>query len=170
MTETRQRLWDLVRPLVYVGWGVAVTRFALDMFAPEHAEYIGVYYVMPAVLLVCGIRKRFAQVSFARFSLAMVMVAALVWALPNIVTYTVGQFMEWDHGRFAPGQEVVDAAGDVTLVGQKAAPHAESTLGKIRTGALVGAATGLGGIFWMFVWGVVVAWLPSRRGGKTEST
>ncbi len=164
MLPKLRALFDLVRPLVYIGWGVAIVRFALDVFARDYAWYFGVYWIMPVVVIVFGVRKHFAGVRFWRFVRAMILVGFCVWALPNSFSYPVAQFQGWTHGRFDPRVIGEDADGNEIVVHQgKAMPIAKTPLGKLGSGVGLASLTGLAGSFWMLVWGIPIAWLPVRK-------
>ena len=158
-------LWSRIRWIVFIGWIVAAIRFAFDLYAASHQDVavqhfhegqflmplwlVGVYYVMPVVYLVAGIRRTFAGVSFGRFALACRIIGLLVWGLPNLITYGTAQFQEWTFGRFTPKTRGPDV-GDTTLK-------------KLGATASIGALTSFAGTVWTLVTGTLLAWLPSRR-------
>ena len=69
--------------------------------------------------------------------------------MPNAIAYTLGQFQGWEHGRFEP---------DV-----RAAPIADSSLGKLGLGLMQGGLTALAGAVWSVAIATLLLWLPSRR-------
>jgi hypothetical protein len=75
-----------------------------------------------------------------------VAIGLLVWALPNVVVYTTGQFMGWTHGRFEPQKQ--------------GPPVAETPLAKLGVGIATGMLTAIGGIVWSLLWMTVAIWLP----------
>ncbi len=158
-------LWSRVRWIVFIGWIVAAIRFGFDLYAAGRpqvaAEHFhedkflmpfwlgGVYYVMPIVYLVAGIRRTFAGVSFGRFALACLLIALLVWGLPNLITYGTAQFQGWTFGRFTP---------------EKRGPKlGTTTIEKLGAAGTLALLTSFAGFVWTFVLGTLLAWLPSRR-------
>ncbi len=140
-------MWSVLRPLVFLGWAIAAGRFALEWIAPDASMYFGVYYVMPLVLLVFGLRGHFDGVGFWRLVLCMFLTAILVWGIPNSVSYTVAQFQGWTHGRFGP---------------DRAPPIADTAGARILVGLSIGGLTALAGTVWMIGFSLFFAYLPAR--------
>src|SRR5690606_16125760 len=101
--------------LVLFGWAVAAVRLALDALWPEGpvTMYFGLYFLMPLPIAWVGLTWRWGPVRWTSMAITMVVVAVLVWGVWNSIAYTVGQFAGWQHGRFAPGVELVAADGTV---------------------------------------------------------
>lgn len=144
MAEEKRGIWGEIKLLVFIGWAIAVIRLILDVAAPGISMWIGVYYLMPIALLYCSV-KGMIRLSWGRMALGMIIVGALVWAVPNMISYTLAQFQGWQFGRFAP-----DRAG----------PLAATAGAKLLTGCGTGAATGVAGSIWMIIWGTLLVWLP----------
>lgn len=145
-----------VKGLIVFGWIVAAIRFVLDITATDAAMFFGVYYAMPLAYLYMGVKAKFDHLSWTRLALTMVVVAFFVWLIPNVLTYTTAQFMEWDFGRFAPG---------------RAAPIADGSIGKLITGLTLGFGTMLAGTGWSIVFATLFIYLPKRlraRAPKAE--
>lgn len=139
----------VVRPLLLAGWAIAAVRLGLDAFAPALSMWFGVYYLMPVVAFVVGRGGAFDGVRWPRFALCMIVTGALVWGVPNLISYGTAQFAGWTHGRFQPNE--------------RSAPIGETTSAKLVAATMVGVATAAVGSVWMIVTGTLVAWLPSRR-------
>jgi hypothetical protein len=92
----------------------------------------------------------------------MVALGFAVWGVCNSVTYTVGQFMEWTDGRYFPGELVTDASGVETYVDGRAAPLADSALGKVGAGLLHGALSSVAGSVWCIAFGTLFVWVYRR--------
>lgn len=137
------KTWSRVCGLVIFGWIVAVIRFGLEIVAPEQSMFFGVYYGMLAAYLC--ITGKLDDLSWPRLAEAMIMVAFLVWFIPNAISYTVAQFMGWQHGRFA-----AETLGDTASR-------------KIISGVGTAVGTFVGGTLWSLVFGTLVIWLPGRR-------
>lgn len=99
-----RELWSLVRPLVLVGWVVAGIRYVLEWTAPGMSMWFGVYYVVIPLLAYFAVTRRFDRCAWPKAALAMVLLAVLVWGLPNLIAYATAQFQGWTHGRFAEGR------------------------------------------------------------------
>ncbi len=140
-------LWSRIRPLVFIGWGVAAIRLGLEWTEPAATYWFGLYFVMPLPLLYLGWRGRFDGLSWPRLALAMFVLAICVWGLTNAVTYSVGQFMGWQHGRFAPN---------------RAAPIEDNPLMKVVRGLSVGGLTALASAVWLLAFATLLVWLPRR--------
>lgn len=138
-----------VFPLILIGWGVAAIRLVLEFAAPAAAMFFGVYIVMPIAFAYFGfMTPRFHGWRWRLVPLAAVMVAATVWLLPNAIAYTLAQFMEWDHGRFAADRSV---------------PIADSAGRKILSGVGIAFGTGLAGTVWCTFCMTLLLWLPGRN-------
>jgi hypothetical protein len=149
---TLSQTWRYVRWLVFFGWIVAGIRYILEFVAPEQAWYFGVYFVMPLAYLYYGITGKMDDLSWKHLALAMIMVAFFVWFIPNAVAYTTGQFMGWQHGRFA------------------ADPIAASSPGKLGTGVRIAFITFIAGALWSILFSTLVTWLPGHvRRRKVQS-
>jgi hypothetical protein len=148
-------------PLVLLGLGVGLLRYALEFAAPDQSMYFGVYFVMPVALLVVGIRGTWGAIRWPALLGTMVLMCLIVWGIPNTLSYTTAQFQGWNHGRFYH-----EGPGD-----HRAAPIAATTFGKLGWGFLQGLATSVAGTIWCTVIGTVVIWLPGRlrRRGSTTT-
>jgi hypothetical protein len=135
-------------PLVVIGWIVAAIRLTLEFQAPEQSMWFGVYYVMPILLIVIGLGRRWGPIGWVAMAATTSLLAVLVWGVPNSISYTLAQFLEWTHGRFEP--EV------------RAAPIASEPLKKIGVGLLQGLLTSLAGAVWCTVAGTLFIWIPER--------
>lgn len=149
MKDAIRSVGRAVFPLIIIGWAVAAIRLVLEFVAPGAAMYFGVYFVMPIVFAYFGFATpRFHGWRWRLIPLAAVMIAIGVWLLPNAVAYTLAQFMEWDHGRFAADRSV---------------PLAESPARKILSGVGIAFGTGVAGTVWCLFWMTLVVWLPGRN-------
>ena len=153
-----------LRGLVIFGWSIAAIRLMLDAWVPDNpAHYsVGVFYLIPLALAYIGLTRRWGPIPWKSLALTMLMLGLLVWAVPNTIAYTTGQFMEWDHGRFAPGTEVTGPDGETVLQGQKAAPLQPTAMGKIGSGMFMGMLGGVVGTVFCTVLGTLLIWLPGR--------
>lgn len=150
-------LWNAIRPLVFIGWGIAAVRLALEFVAPDASMYVGVYYLMPIVLIAYSVKKRFDDLLFLRLMLGMLIVGVLVWGLPNFIAYSTAQFQGWEHGRFAAG---------------RSEPLREGTAARLLAGISIAWKTSLVGTFWMAVWSFFATWIPGalrRRRGRAAA-
>ncbi len=142
-----RELWPLVRPLVLVGLVVAVIRYVLEWTSPGISMWFGVYYVVIPLLAYFALARRFDRCSWPKAALAMVLLAVLVWGLPNLVAYATAQFQGWTHGRFAEGR------------GPK--PQ-DSTLRKLLASLGVAAGTTVAAAVLSIVVVTLFGWLPKR--------
>jgi hypothetical protein len=140
-------LFRRMRPLILAGLAAAAVRFALDCARLDAAMWIGVYYVLPVALLVAGIRGTYDDLKWLRLARGMLLVALCCWFVPNAVSYTTGQFLGWQHGRFAPG---------------RTAPIAETAGMKVLAGLMVGGGTTVAGSLWLIVASTLLVWIPGR--------
>jgi len=147
-------LGQRVFPVAAVGLAVGLARYACEFVAPEYAMWFGVYYVMPVVILIVGVRRAWGPIGWRAMAGTMLCVALIAWGIPNTIAYTTGQFLEWNHGRFFYGGEGAE--------GNRAAPIAATTLGKIGWGVAQGFLTSLAGTVWCVVFGTVFVWVPRR--------
>lgn len=143
-----------LKPLVAIGLAVGLIRYALDFTTAGYAMYVGVYYVMPVVFLVIGLRRQWGPIRWPAVFGTMALTALIVWGIPNTLAYTTGQFLEWNHGRFYNGGEDDPA--------NRAAPVAATAAGKIGFGVMQGVLTAVAGTIWCTVWGTLVIWLPAK--------
>ena len=147
-----------LRPLLLLGLPIAGLRYVAEFVAPEHAGWFGVYYAMALAIAVLGVRRSWGPIRWRALLGTMALLAVVVWFVPNLIAYTTGQFLGWNHGRFHYG-----GPGDPA---NKAAPIAATTLGKIGTGAFVALLTTVAGTVWCTLWGTLLIWLPGRLGRK----
>lgn len=138
-----------LRGLVIFGWAIAAIRFAMEAGLPDiSARFpIGVYILMPLALAFVGLTRRWGPIPWKTMAKTMVVLALLVWALPNTITYTTGQFMEWGHGRFGPTESP---------------PLAPTAIGKIGAGLIMGGFGAVGGTIICTLVGTLLIWLPGR--------
>lgn len=149
-------LRERILPLVVIGWLLAATRLVLDFTVPEWplTMFIGLYYGMPVVLLWVGATGRWGTIGWRRMAFSLFVACALIWGVWNSVAYTVGQFMEWEHGRFFPGGPEQEA---------RASAVADSIPGKLGAGLLHGLLSSLASTVWCTVFGTLFIWLPAKR-------
>jgi len=157
-------VWPRIRPLVFLLWVVAAARLALDAaLKPElthPAALVSVYYVSALAFVVIGVTRRWAYFGFKRLLAACALLGMLAWSVPDAVTYTVGQFQGWTHGRFRPEDpSVVAATGkdDAT----RSAPLQDTPAKKLAAGLGVGVLTGLAGFLWSLAWTSVLVGVPN---------
>ena len=136
-------------PVVLFGWCVAAIRLALDFQWPDGkvTMYFGVFYTVPLVLVWIGVTRRWGLIGWKAMAWTMLCVGALVWGLPNAISYTIGQFNGWQHGRFDPG---------------RAAPVQEGALMKVGAGVLHGLISTLFSSAICIVVGSLFVWVPQR--------
>lgn len=139
-------LFARMRPLILFGLAVAAVRFALDFARLDAAMWFGVYYALPVALLVAGVRGTYDDLSWWRLVRGMMLVALCCWFVPNVISYTTGQFLGWTHGRFAQG---------------RTAPIADTSVMRVLAGLMVGGGTTIAGTLWLAAWSSVVVWLPA---------
>lgn len=156
-----------VLPLVIFGWIVAAIRLALDAGWPEATVtwYFGLFVLMPVAIAVIGLRGRWGPIPWLRMAGTMVVVALLVWGIGNAIAYTVAQFAGWQHGRFAPGVEVVGADGTTVREGGRSAPLQDTAIAKLGVGLLHGLLSSVAASVWCTVFGTLLVWLPARLRG-----
>lgn len=135
-------------PLVLIGWVVATIRLVLEFQAPDQSMWFGVYYVMPLVLLIVGVRGMWGPIGWPAMAATAFLLALLVWGVPNAIAYTLGQFLDWTHGRFEPGE--------------RAAKIADNPLTKLGLGLAQGGLTSLAGAVWCILAGTLFVWIPAR--------
>ncbi|MBM3265897.1 MAG: hypothetical protein FJY97_21105 [candidate division Zixibacteria bacterium] len=151
------KMWSRIYGLVIFGWIIAVIRFALEITAPDQAMFFGVYYGMVVAYLYYGIKGKMDDLSWARLAQAMVMIALLVWFIPNAIAYSVAQFMGWQHGRFAE---------------ETSGPIQPTASGKIMSGVGTAFGTFIGGTVWSLVLGTLFIWVPGllrKRARKSSA-
>lgn len=155
-----KRLW----PLFVFGSIVSAIRLALDAIAPnsEITMQFGVYWLMPLALAFVGFTGRWGTIGWKPMALTMIALGFAVWGVWNSIAYTTGQFMEWTHGRFDPGERVVAEDGTVSWENGRAAPIMDSAFLKVAMGLLHGFLSSLTSSVWCIVWGTVLVWLPAR--------
>jgi hypothetical protein len=141
-------------PLILFGWAIGAIRYLLDFLAPDQAMYMGLYYLMPVALLWIGMTRRWGAVSWRQVAGTMVLLAFCTWFVWNSTAYLTGQFLGWEHGRFAPN---------------RAAPVAETLFGKVWGGVSTGFLTAIAGSVWCLVFGTVFIWLPARFQSKSSA-
>lgn len=140
-------------PLIFIGWGVAFVRLALEFLAPEMSLWFGVYYAMPIVYGIYGFgTTRFLDWPWLRILLGAVIAGFAIWSIPNSIAYTLAQFLEWEHGRFAA---------------DRSAPLQEATSAKLLAGVGVSLMTGIAGSIWSLFWMTLLIWLPAKRKRKS---
>jgi hypothetical protein len=146
-TITTPPLASRIRVLVLIGLAVGLSRYALEFAASYAAMWFGVYYVMPVAILVIGVRRSWGDIRWPALLGTILVMCLIVWGIPNALAYTTGQFLGWQHGRFAA---------------ERAAPLAATAFGKIGWGLLQGLATSVAGTVWCTVFGTIFIWLPAR--------
>jgi len=161
VTEPAPSLSQRLKPLIVFGYIVAAIRLALDATAPDFVltMHLGLYYLMPLAMLVVGLRRRWGTVRWTTMAGTMIVLGFVVWGVWNSIAYTTGQFMEWTHGRFFPGE-------GPDHQGARASPPAATTTAKIGWGLLHGLLSGVTSSIWCIVSGTVLIWLPSRLGAR----
>ena len=110
---------------------------------------------------VVGIKAGWGTVRWRSVVGTMAVLALIVWGIPNTISYTTGQFLEWNHGRFHfEGWEHPASRG---------APIGENAATKVGWGVAQGLLTSIAGSIWLSLWGTICIWLPARlRRGKRE--
>tara|TARA_R110002072_G_scaffold25443_7_gene85286 strand:- start:26315 stop:26791 length:477 start_codon:yes stop_codon:yes gene_type:complete len=152
--QTTPPLRTRIKPLVLVGLPIGFARLLAEFVAPEIAMLFGVYYLIPVVILILGAKDAWGPVRWTLVPLSMAAMCLIVWGIPNTIAYTSGQFLEWNHGRFYFEGWESDQS--------RAAPIANTTLGKIGWGASQGVLTSLVGTIWCTLWGTLLIWMPAR--------
>lgn len=144
-------LGTVLWPLVYCGWAIGALRLLLDAFARDVAMYVGLYYLLPLVLIVFVRQGRFAGIRMGRALLTSAVAAPFISFPVNTLAYGVAQFAGWTHGRFAEG---------------RALPIAEELADKLLSAVLAGLGTSLAGTVWLvlFTWVIVGTSRLIRRG------
>jgi hypothetical protein len=163
MTKSTPSLAQRLKPLVIFGSTVAAIRLALDATAPDFVVtmHFGLYYLMPVAMLVIGLQGRWGPVRWTTMAGTMIILGFVVWGVWNSIAYTTGQFMEWTHGRFYPGEGQDHEAA-------RAAPPAATATAKIGFGLLHGLLSSITSSIWCIGFGTVLIWLPGRlRGSAT---
>jgi hypothetical protein len=143
-----------LRPLVVVGLGVGLARYALEFVAPDVDLSSVLYHVMLAVFVVIGWRRAWGRIRWRAMFGTVALACIIVWGVTYTLTYTTAQFLGWTHGRF----HYFDT-GDPT---NRAAPIAATRLGKIGVGLLLGQLGILVSTVWCTILGTLVIWLPAR--------
>ena len=133
--------------LATAGLAIGLVRLVLEFVAPAQSMYFGVYYLMPVLLVAVGVTQFWGDITWKVMFGSILALCLIVWGIPNTLSYTIGQFQEWTHGRFAEG---------------RAAPIAESAAAKIGLGVMQGALTSLAGTVWCTVAGTLAIWLPAH--------
>lgn len=138
-------LGPVLWPLVYCGWGIGMVRLGLDAFAPDLAMLVGLYYLLPLVLIVFVVQGRFRDLGLGRVLLVALIAAPLISFPVNSLAYGAAQFAEWTHGRFAPERapEIVDGVGL-----------------KIVWALGAGLGTSVAGTIWLTGWTLLVVGVP----------
>lgn len=154
ISEPQPPLGRVLWPLVYCGWAIGALRLLLDAFAPDVAMYVGLYYLLPLVLIVFVAQRRFEPHGMGRCLLVAVVAAPLISFPVNTLAYGAAQFAGWTHGRFAD---------------DRALPVAEELADKLLSAVVAGLGTSLAGTVWLvlFTWVIVgTARLVRRRFGS----
>ncbi|MFT7535180.1 MAG: hypothetical protein ACI85K_001131 [Hyphomicrobiaceae bacterium] len=152
--QTTPPLRTRIKPLVLAGLSIAMVRFAAEFVAPDLGWYVGVYHLMPLVILIVGAKDAWGPVHWPLVPASMVVMCLIVWGIPNTIAYTTAQFLEWNHGRF------YFEGWDSEL--SRAAPIAEASMDKLGWGMSQGLLTSVGGTIWCTLWGTLLIWLPAR--------
>ncbi len=153
MTATVPPMRQRLLGLTLLGWAVASVRFTLDFMAMEQAMWFGVYYAMPPALAWVGLRGRWGAISWRSMATTTAVLGLVIWGIPNAISYTTGQFLEWTHGRFEPGVRATSIAAH--------------EFGKLGWGLLQGLLTAIAGALWCTAWGTLLIWLPGRRRSRS---
>ena len=161
------------RPIIWVLWMVAAARLAMDTNTDnEKPAYMMSVYAGSAILfLYNGITGAMDHIGWKRLLLGALTVAVMCWMIPNTIAYTVGQFAGWTHGRFyvdpqdtEPG-EVKEELGNSK---SRAASPADTAVGKVASGVMMGGLTTLAGAVWCLVTASLLLGVPMalrrRRG------
>lgn len=168
------------RWLILIGLVVGFARYAYEWTVEpkdelgEPAKFLGLWYVMPVVLLIGAFRGLFTGLNWKRSFLGVFMACFLVWAVPNSVAYTTGQLQGWNFSRFHYDYEFEKAQkahdkGKETgvpvptpqeLLGRdttqtRTAPRGDSTAKQIGMGVGIGLFTGLIGGVAMSLFGLL---------------
>lgn len=143
-----------LRAPVLIGLSIGLIRYGLEFTESPQTMSFGVYYVMPVVLLVIGLRGLWGDIGFGRMLGTIALMCLLVWGIPNTLAYTTGQFLGWQHGRFH--------YGGPDDPGNRAAPIAATALAKLGWGMLQGLLTSVAGTIWCTAFGSLLIWLPAR--------
>lgn len=182
-------MWERFKVIVFIGWVVAGIRFAMDFQENDPdiaikmsqemqwtAEWVGVYYAVPLLIIYGSIAGLFRGLSFVGLLKASLFLAVMCWTIPNAIVYPTAQFMEWEHGRFysEAAAERAEAAGDEvakakTLGGEtiKRTPRGpqvgETAIEKLGLGLMVAGLTTIAGFIWCLVWILVTVFIPQRH-------
>jgi hypothetical protein len=172
MNPGQPSLLRRLRWIFVVAWIVAAIRLGLDLREQDDPVIhlgagiglqlsIGVYYVMPFLLLIGALRGTFDGLSYKQLVLAMLVIGVLCWGIPNTITYGIAQFNGWQHGRFSHAAD-------------RGPPIAATTLGKIGYALMVGGFTSIGGFVWNFLMMHLLVLWPRKKfrpaGGRLAAT
>jgi hypothetical protein len=147
-------------PLVQLGLAVGAIRYALEFIKPEYSMFFGLYYVMPIALLAIGVRGTWGNIRWRALASTMILMALLTWGIWNTISYTTGQFLEWNHGRFFN-----EDGNDAT----RAAPIGDTVTMKLVWGVSQGLLTSLAGSVWSIAFGTLFIWLPGLQRARAEN-
>lgn len=149
MTAEQQSLWSRIQGLVIFGWIVALIRLLLEVVAPGQSMFFGVYWMMPIAYLYMGLSGKWDDLSWPGVAKTIVIVAFLVWCLPNAVSYNIAAFAGWEHGRFS-------AEAYPTIIGR------DTAITTFINALVVSVVTGIAGSVWSITWSTLVIWLPGH--------
>jgi hypothetical protein len=156
-------LWPRIRGIVFFGWLIAAIRLILDATVHPAEKtwgwWIGVDILLPIAFIVVGIKGTLDDVPWPKYLLIALVFGVLIWGVPNLISYTTGQFMGWQHGRFEP---MVKEPGKFFPKSGHAPPLADSAGGKILTGLQVAGGSAAFGTVASLLVATLLIWLPGK--------
>ncbi len=186
MRQAIRETYREFRPLIWTLWVVAAVRLVVDSVSrdPGVTFMVSVYAAAPILFLYNGFTGALDHLRVRQLLLGFVMTGVLCWAIPNTVSYTVGQFAGWTHGRFLVVQEEMQtferlraeglgffeartaAAEELGGWKSRSMPPAATAGGKIGVGLLMGAITAIVGALWCALTGWLLLCLPAAARRK----
>lgn len=171
-----------LKPLIFVAWFVAAMRLVADACTTD-LNFLGmlsVYGVIAFVFLYAGFSGILDALVWKPLLLGSVVLGVTCFFVPNTIAYSVAQFQGWNHGRFQVdaehyaiqkplmenGMGLFEAkAKSEEILGRpdptRGPPIAETTGGKIKVAATIGAFTTIAGTLWSLVFGTLFVGIPA---------
>jgi hypothetical protein len=172
-----------VLPIVLVCWVVTGLRLVFEGLTTDLnvVAMFSLYMTIAVIFLFAGITGVLDHLAWKPLLLGSVVIGLACFFVPNSIAYSVAQFKGWQHGRFYVDQEhwavqkklmeddgmgmfeASDKAAE--LIGRKpetrGPPPADTTLGKLQAGLLVGSITCVIGALWSLLLGTLFVGIPA---------
>lgn len=156
---SEQSTLNAIGPLLIVAALLAMARIVLESLEVEAARYVGVYYLMPVVLLVFGQLRPWTR-GWKNLAKGIALLGLLVFLPFNIGSYVAANFDGLSGMRYGEDRMMTAAKAAEFLAGD---PESPSEVERVFGGVATGLITGLVNSLWCLIFATVFVWRPLNQ-------